>query len=172
MFSMKITDLFPMPDQGTVVVGIVADGSVAVGDALSVHTADGPVSVTVGAIESDGQSRPGADVDETVNLLLRGESLEQIRRGQILTGATTAAAPTAKPPEPQRVCPKCEGNMVEGFVGDHSHGNLLVARWMAGKPRPGIFWEVDPTGVETRKVATFRCVGCGYLESYAAERVQ
>src|SRR5262245_48449461 len=37
-FLLKITDFFPMPDQGTVVVGIIAAGSVAVEDTLTVHT--------------------------------------------------------------------------------------------------------------------------------------
>lgn len=168
-FSMKITDYFQMPDQGTGVVGIVAAGGVAIGDTLLVQTNDGPLRVTVSAIESDGESRPEAVVGETVNLLLRGEGLDKIQRGQLLTGAS---AEPPKKPEPERACPKCGGKMVEGFIGDHAHGNLLVARWMAGKPQPGFFWEVDPTNAETWKVATFRCVGCNLLESYAAKRVQ
>src|SRR5262245_10617862 len=148
-FSMKITDHFPIPGQGTVVVGIVAAGNVAVDDTLSVHTADGPLAVTVGAIELDNQSRPSAGVGETVGILLRGDSLDRIERGQMLSGEATAVP---KPPEPERVCTKCGGQMVEGFIADHAHGNLLVARWLAGKPQPGIFWEVDPTGVETWRV--------------------
>ena len=43
---------------------------------------------TVGAIESDNQARQSASVGETVGLLLRGESLDRVQRGQILAGAT------------------------------------------------------------------------------------
>jgi hypothetical protein len=131
---MKITDHFPMPDQGTVAVGIIAAGSVAVGDTLSVHTADGPLRVTVGAIESDGQSRPGAGVGETVNLLLCGESLEQIAGRS--SRARRRPSPCREPTGAGACRPKCEGKMVEGFIGDHTHHNLLVARWMAGRRRP------------------------------------
>jgi hypothetical protein len=68
------------------------------------------------------------------------------------------------------VCPKCGETMQEGYLIDYSHGNAKVGRWVEGPPVAGILWEVDPTGSTEWKVATFRCRGCGFLESYARGR--
>jgi hypothetical protein len=61
-------------------------------------------------------------------------------------------------------CPKCQGEMEEGFIGDNSHGGgALKQKW--GK-------QITKTlginmGVEDGKeVETYRCKNCAYLESY------
>ena len=64
-------------------------------------------------------------------------------------------------------CPKCHGRMEEGFILDNSYGARLQSAWVEGKPKRS-FW----TGVKFREeakrpIATFRCEGCGYLESFA-----
>ena len=67
-----------------------------------------------------------------------------------------------------RECPRCRGNMFEGFIidrGDHNSKNLQ--KWVEGEPIKS-FWR----GLETKdrdkyEVSTYRCDKCGYLESYA-----
>lgn len=64
-------------------------------------------------------------------------------------------------------CPKCSGEMEEGFIADYTHGEVLVSKWIEGKPEKS-FW----VGAKTKdrnnvEVKTYRCSGCGYLESYA-----
>jgi hypothetical protein len=65
-------------------------------------------------------------------------------------------------------CPKCSGRMEEGFVLDRTHGGNLQATWVRGEPVKS-FW----TGLKLKResmvpVTTFRCSGCGYLESFAS----
>ena len=58
--------------------------------------------------------------------------------------------------------------MAPGFVVDKGGPNAYYSpEWVEGEPRPA-FW----TGLNLRDrarypVATLRCTGCGYLESYA-----
>jgi hypothetical protein len=65
-------------------------------------------------------------------------------------------------------CPKCRGKMEEGFIKDEAdHGSVHASKWVEGAPENS-FW----TGTKTRgkkqvQVITYRCPGCGYLESYA-----
>ena len=64
-------------------------------------------------------------------------------------------------------CPKCRGKMEEGFIKDQAHGAVYASKWVEGQPEQS-FW----TGTKTRgkhqvQIITYRCVGCGYLESYA-----
>ena len=66
-------------------------------------------------------------------------------------------------------CPKCQREMVQGFVADFTHGAVTVATWVEGPPEIS-FW--SGTKIEPRKklpVATFRCVSRGFLESYAGK---
>jgi len=67
-------------------------------------------------------------------------------------------------------CPKCEGRMAEGFVPDYSHGAVLQGRWVQGAPKKN-FW----TGIKIEDpiyvAKTYRCETCGFLESYATERI-
>jgi hypothetical protein len=66
-------------------------------------------------------------------------------------------------------CLRCSSTMEPGFILDRSSINDMpvknVSEWVEGTPQEG-FW----TGLKTEvklKVATYRCSGCGYLESYA-----
>ena len=64
-------------------------------------------------------------------------------------------------------CPKCQGQMVQGFIIDQTAGGNLVSQWVAGAPRKS-FWsgtKIDRSAIVP--VAVFRCESCGYLESYA-----
>ena len=64
-------------------------------------------------------------------------------------------------------CPKCSQPMEEGFIVDHTHMGLLQAEWVEGAPKWS-FWTGVRIGGETdrRKVATYCCPKCGFLESY------
>ena len=65
-------------------------------------------------------------------------------------------------------CPKCAGEMQEGFVVDYGYNKNYVAHWVAGKPQFGPLGGTKLWGKEQRPIQTFRCAKCGYLESYAS----
>ena len=68
-------------------------------------------------------------------------------------------------------CPKCGGEMEEGFIGDNNLTNVVASVWIAGAPESS-FWTgkagVKVAGRAKRRVQSFRCTNCGYLESFAA----
>ena len=65
-------------------------------------------------------------------------------------------------------CPKCDGEMEQGFILDALPGGQIASRWAAGVPKKS-FW----TGIKgvpedaAIPVGAFRCASCGYLEFYA-----
>jgi hypothetical protein len=64
-----------------------------------------------------------------------------------------------------QVCPKCQGEMVQGFVADYGEGRIYVSSWVEGPPVKSLWY-----GTKVREkipIGTFRCAVCGYLESYA-----
>jgi hypothetical protein len=67
------------------------------------------------------------------------------------------------------ICSKCGGQMEEGFLLDHTHGANLVGCWVKGPPQEALLGGVKTWRKERRWLKTFRCVGCGFLESYARE---
>jgi hypothetical protein len=58
--------------------------------------------------------------------------------------------------------------MDEGFVADYGHGtSARQEQWVQGQPE-GSFWTGTKVyGKERYHIVSFRCVDCGYLESYA-----
>jgi hypothetical protein len=68
-----------------------------------------------------------------------------------------------------KTCSKCSGHMEPGFIVDRAGGAAnLQAKWVEGAPTQG-FWRhgVKMQGREPVPVTTFRCDGCGFLESFA-----
>ena len=64
-------------------------------------------------------------------------------------------------------CPKCDGEMEDGFIADMTHGGVLPSKWVEGKPVKS-FWTGTKIGnKETVEITTYRCISCGYLELYA-----
>jgi predicted nucleic-acid-binding Zn-ribbon protein len=64
-------------------------------------------------------------------------------------------------------CPKCKNEMEEGFLLDRTYGGNFPGKWIEGEPEKS-FWTGTKTANKTQiDIATFRCVACGYLESYA-----
>ncbi len=51
-------------------------------------------------------------------------------------------------------CPKCEGEMVEGFVADQGYGEATVPKWRAGTPRKSIWVGLKLGGTEPIEIAT------------------
>lgn len=64
-------------------------------------------------------------------------------------------------------CPKCGKPMEEGHVVDRSDSGYVVSAWISGSPERGIFGGLKTMGKDQIEIRTFRCVECGYLESYA-----
>lgn len=65
-------------------------------------------------------------------------------------------------------CSKCNSVMEEGFILEKGHYNTLSSEtWVAGKPDENTFFGMSLKGKTAYDVKTFRCVACGYLESYA-----
>ena len=67
-------------------------------------------------------------------------------------------------------CPKCGSGMEEGFINDVTLGDVQRVTWTKGKPQQphtaGSEAEPSPTPIQL-DIATYRCIGCGYLESFA-----
>lgn len=71
--------------------------------------------------------------------------------------------------EREKVCGKCSGTMEEGFVMDRTYGANVPEEWVEGAPVRSIWVGLKLKNVTRRKVSTYRCTRCGYLESYAVE---
>ena len=73
-------------------------------------------------------------------------------------------------------CPKCNAEMEEGFILDKGDSGALQSRWVEGEPeKTSLFgvkttwFGVNTSGKEILQVTTYRCTGCGFLESYASQ---
>ena len=64
-------------------------------------------------------------------------------------------------------CPKCNGDMVQGWIMDVVPSGRTVSEWAPGPPRES-FWTgtLLPDSAPV-PIGAFRCSGCGFLESYA-----
>jgi hypothetical protein len=69
--------------------------------------------------------------------------------------------------EKPAVCPKCQGEMVQGFVADFAHGQVVVSTWVEGPPEKSFWSGTKVPRDRCVPIGTFRCADCGYLESYA-----
>jgi hypothetical protein len=57
--------------------------------------------------------------------------------------------------------------MDQGFTLDLTYGSQAVSQWVEGAPEKS-FWTATKAPKDKRiPIATFRCEGCGFLESYA-----
>ena len=66
-------------------------------------------------------------------------------------------------------CPKCTQMMVRGYIPEVSHRSA-VSFWVEGKPTHS-FWAagIDIPEDKIISIVTYRCAGCGFLESYASK---
>ena len=72
------------------------------------------------------------------------------------------------PVAPERLlCLRCFGEMQEGFIAGSRDGITdFPIRWHPGRPEQALV-SGTASNAQAPVVRTFRCVGCGYLESYA-----
>ncbi len=69
-------------------------------------------------------------------------------------------------------CPKCGGEMVQGWVVDTTYGGRVATQWAPGSPKES-FWRgtKEPEG-PLRTIGAFRCSKCGFLEFYARDEFE
>lgn len=66
-------------------------------------------------------------------------------------------------------CGKCGGAMKEGFLVDSSHQAVRVGHWAEGAPEYWFLRVLRMKGRRKLPIRSFRCLRCGFLESYATE---
>ncbi|MDQ3817209.1 MAG: hypothetical protein M3362_05905 [Acidobacteriota bacterium] len=57
--------------------------------------------------------------------------------------------------------------MEEGFIADVTYGGVLTSKWVEGSPEKSWWRGTKTTDKRQVEILTYRCAGCGYLESYA-----
>ncbi|MEO8881462.1 MAG: hypothetical protein ABI446_13795 [Gemmatimonadaceae bacterium] len=67
-----------------------------------------------------------------------------------------------------KICPKCNRVMEIGWVADVGYGMILQSSWTPGiavrrRFIGGMKWQQQ----DSRPITTYRCAGCGFIESYA-----
>jgi hypothetical protein len=74
-------------------------------------------------------------------------------------------------PAPMKLpqCGKCGGAMEEGFIRDTTEGfnRVQTIAWIKGSPAYGVIGNLKIGDRKMLPCRSFRCVTCGYLESYA-----
>ena len=65
-------------------------------------------------------------------------------------------------------CPKCQSAMQEGYLLDKQHGpHKEPGQWVEGQPQRAFLIGLTLGDHDHREIQIYRCVACGYLESYA-----
>ena len=68
----------------------------------------------------------------------------------------------------QKKCPKCPGNMIQGFVPDyHAHATAFVGNWHRGQPKKSFWTRTKAPHDQGVPIGAFACEKCGFLEFYA-----
>ena len=63
--------------------------------------------------------------------------------------------------------------MEKGFILDYGESNMKrVNSWVEGEPDKSFWSGIKIKDKERYSITTFRCAGCGYLESYATEATE
>ena len=65
-------------------------------------------------------------------------------------------------------CPKCRGEMVQGYVLVFTPVGVHVSQWNAGIPKKAFGVGIKDSPLQI-PIGTFRCESCGFLESYARD---
>jgi Domain of unknown function (DUF6487) len=65
------------------------------------------------------------------------------------------------------LCPKCNSEMVQGFIVDFNLAGRMVSSWVEGAPEKSSWTGTKAPTEKCIPVGTFRCSGCGFIESYA-----
>lgn len=83
-FELTVEDVFSISGRGTVVTGTVSQGSVSMGDQVLLQGRNGAQAVFIDGIESFRNILKRAEAGDTVGLLLRDVSWDQVQRGDVL----------------------------------------------------------------------------------------
>ena len=65
-----------------------------------------------------------------------------------------------------KLCPECNGNMVEGAIVEYRRNSVAPEEWVEGEPRASR-WTGGLKNEERFEVSTYRCDRCGFLKMYA-----
>ena len=64
-------------------------------------------------------------------------------------------------------CSKCNGEMQEGVVVDLGYAGVLQSMWVEDQAASGGSTGTVDNHKQKIKTSTYRCLGCGFLDSYA-----
>jgi hypothetical protein len=65
-------------------------------------------------------------------------------------------------------CPKCDGEMKEGFIVDRGHmRSTTVTRWHPDAPKESFWYGLSVNPARERRIAAYCCDKCGFVECYA-----
>ena len=92
MFRMTVADVFVIKGRGLVATGEVQEGSIRVGDEITI---DGARTARIDAIEAFRKQLDEATVGDNVGLLFKKLGREDVRSGAELTGAGGGGGATA-----------------------------------------------------------------------------
>jgi translation elongation factor TU len=85
-FQLPIENVLTITGRGTVVTGVVAQGTIRVGETVEVvGLVDEPLTSVVTGLETFGQLMDHAEAGDNTAMLLRGIKREQVRRGQVVS---------------------------------------------------------------------------------------
>ena len=94
-FLMPIENVLTITGRGTVVTGVVEQGSVRLGDHVEVVGLGATQASVATGLETFGQTMDHAEAGDNTAMLLRGVRRDQVRRGQVV-GAPGAIRPHAR----------------------------------------------------------------------------
>lgn len=86
-FSFTVHDVFYIkpPVDRVILTGVVDEGTVKIGDELTVHTRSGPITVTIDMVELPSRQAEQATKGDQAGLRLVGIRKEQAERGDRIT---------------------------------------------------------------------------------------
>ncbi|HZE31823.1 MAG TPA: elongation factor Tu [Actinoallomurus sp.] len=94
-FLMPIEGVLTITGRGTVVTGVVEQGSIRLGDRVEVVGLGETFATVATGLETFGQTMDHAEAGDNAAVLLRGVRRDQVRRGQVV-GAPEAIRPHAR----------------------------------------------------------------------------
>ena len=113
-FLMPVENVLTITGRGTVVTGVMAQGSVRVGDAVEVVGLGESFRTVATGLETFGQSMDHAQAGDNTAMLLRGVKRDQVRRGQVIS-APGAIRPHVRFRARVRVLTAAEGGRSRPF---------------------------------------------------------
>jgi translation elongation factor TU len=113
-FLMPVENALTITGRGTVVTGVVAQGSIRVGEHVEVVGLGETFATVATGLETFGQTMPHAEAGDNTAMLLRGIRRDQIRRGQVV-GAPGSIRPHLRFRARVRVLTAAEGGRTKPF---------------------------------------------------------